>query len=60
MNLRNYLREQVRGHEGAERLDEEQIDNISKGLEWYIYDYLAEQIPEQIASHIEEDEELNS
>lgn len=46
--LKDFLKSEVMGYEGADQMSEEQVNNIIQGLEFYISDYLAEQIPEQI------------
>lgn len=53
MNLKTILQKEVERHELASRLSETQMDNIVKGLELYINDYLAEQIPEQIENELD-------
>jgi hypothetical protein len=51
--LRAFLKNEVMAYDGADQLDEEQINNVVRGLEFYISDYLAEQIPEQIDNELE-------
>lgn len=51
--LKEFLKEEVMSYEGADQLTEEQLTNVVRGLEFYINDYLAEQIPEQIDNELE-------
>jgi hypothetical protein len=51
--LRRFLLNEIMAYKGADQLNDEQMNNVIRGLEFYISDYLAEQIPEQIDNELE-------